>query len=97
LGFAGVLELGDSAWEGLTRLFGVELESRKINVTSELADRDIPPRKGDLLGREAQDLVERRNGVDRIVYDHALKAAGVPSGERLRLADRAFRAQLSRM
>lgn len=96
LGFVGVLELGGSAWQGLARLFGVELESRKINVTSELAGWDVTASKENLLVGEAQDLVEKRNAVDRIIYDHALRAAGVVFGERLRLADAAFRAQLSR-
>lgn len=96
LGFVGVLELGSSAWQGLARLFGVELESRKVNVTSALACRDGAVPKENLLLEEAQGLVERRNAADRIVYDYALKAAGVVCGERPRLADAAFQAQVSR-
>lgn len=96
LGFVGVLELGNSTWHGLARLFGLELESRKVNVTSELAGWDGAVSKENLLVGEAQGLVERRNAVDRILYDYALKAAGVVCGERSRLADAAFQAQLSR-
>ena len=77
LGFVGVLECEDDAWRGLTRLFGVHLERREINVTHRLGD-PVPrnPEEG-LLTPDALRLVAQRNAADRIVYEHALALADV--------------------
>ncbi|MFI4992214.1 MAG: hypothetical protein ACHQCH_01190 [Solirubrobacterales bacterium] len=94
LGFIGVLELGDSAWQGLARLFGATLEPRRLNVTGEQG-RPVAAAPGEtLVTVAALDLIEQRNAADRAVYDHALALAGVRDGERLRLADSAFARQL---
>ncbi len=96
LGFVGVLELGDHAWQGLARLFGVSLEPMKVNVTGDL--ENIAASRGEkLITADALDLVAQRSAADRIVYDHALMLAGVRGGERLRLAESAFAGQLVRL
>lgn len=97
LGFVGVLELGDSAWRGLARLFHVSLEPRRLRVTGESAN-PVPAAPGEkLLTANALDLVERRNAADRIVYDHALTLAGIRGDERLRLVESTFANQLVRL
>ncbi|HEY3959489.1 MAG TPA: hypothetical protein VGL68_03165 [Solirubrobacteraceae bacterium] len=96
LGFVGVLELGDGAWQGLARLFDIKLESKKLNVTGELTN-PVPVSLGErLLTADSLALVEQRNASDRIVYDHALALAGIRSGERLQLAESTFANQLVR-
>ena len=77
LGFVGVLEREDDVWRGLTRLFGVHLERREINITQRLGD-PVPrtPEEG-LLTPDALHLVAQRNAADRIVYGHALTRADV--------------------
>ena len=97
LGFVGVLELGDVAWQGLARLFNVRLDQRKLNVTEELEDPMTPPPEEKLLTADALALVEQRNAADRIVYDHALALAGVQVDERMRLAQSVFASHLVRL
>jgi hypothetical protein len=97
LGFVGVLELGDSAWHGLARLFGVELEPKRVNVTGDLGNVAVASPGEKLLTVAALDLLAQRSAADRIVYDHALAIAGVRGGERLRLVESAFAAQLVRL
>jgi hypothetical protein len=72
LGFVGVLEREDDAWRGLTRLFGVHLERREINVTHSLGDPIPQTREEGLLTPDALRLVAHRNTADRIIYEHAL-------------------------
>ncbi len=95
LGFVGVLELGSNVWQGLGRLFGVELEPREVNVTSALGESAPARATGKSISEETRGLLEERSAADRIVYDHALEAAGLVCGERLRFAEAAFEAQLS--
>jgi hypothetical protein len=94
LGFIGVLELGDSAWQGLARLFGATLKPRRLNVAGEQGSPVAAAPGETLVTVAALDLIEQRNAADRAVYDHALALAGVRGGERLRLADSAFARQL---
>jgi hypothetical protein len=77
LGFVGVLEREDDAWRGLTRLFGVHLERREINVTHSLGDPVPRTRKEGLLTPDALRLVAHRNAADRIIYEHALTRASI--------------------
>jgi hypothetical protein len=96
LGFVGVLELGSSAWQGLGNLFGVAVNPTTINVTSELgssAKLELPDAS---FTSSVRDLIEQRNAGDRMVYDHALKSAGLVGEEGLQFANAAFHAQLSR-
>jgi hypothetical protein len=97
LGFVGLLELGDSAWQGLALLFGVELKPRRLNVTGDHGNPVGASSGEHLIAAEALDLIEQRNAADGIVYDHALALAGVRSRERLRLAEAAFADQLGRL
>ncbi len=96
LGFVGVLELGDSAWRGFSRLFGVPLEPRRLQVTGDLVSLVGASAGATLINSDALELIERRSAADRIVYDHALARAGVGDRERLRLAEEAFARQLVR-
>jgi hypothetical protein len=97
LGFVGVIELGDSAWQGVARLFGVTLDPIKVNVTGELVSlAAIRPGEA-LFTANALDLLERRNAADMLVYDHALTRAGVDARERRRLSDGAFAHQLVKL
>jgi hypothetical protein len=97
LGFVGVLELGDSAWEGLAQFFGVDLEPHKINVTGESGDPVAALPGEELFTAKTLDLLERRNAVDRVIYEHGLGLAGVCPEDRGQLAETAFRRQLTRL
>jgi hypothetical protein len=97
LGFVGVLELGDSAWRGVARLFGVTLDPIKANVTGELASLAAIRPEETLFTADALDLLEQRNAADVLVYDHALARAGVDARERRRLSDGAFAHQLVKL
>ncbi len=89
VGFVGVLELGDSVWRGLGRLFGVELDPTELNATEELGGL-IPVGPGDcLLTPEALDLIEQRSAADLPVYDHVL-GPGAVMDVSLRLGSRSF-------
>jgi hypothetical protein len=94
LGFVGITELGDTARHGIERLFGVSLESMRVNVTGE-GGSIVPAAPNEtLVSAEALDLVEQRTAADRIVYDHALCRAGIQRDERERLTESAFARQL---
>ncbi len=97
LGFVGVLEFGDSVWQGLGRLFGVELEPTELNTTEEVGGL-VPMGPGDRpFSPEALDLIEQRSAADLLVYDHALARAGMDAPERRRLRDRVFAEQLVKL
>jgi hypothetical protein len=97
LGFVGVLELGDSAWRGVSRLFEVKLDPVELNVTGELENLDAVPTGEALFTADALDLIERHSAADAVVYDHALALAGLDKRERSRLANGTFARQLVRM
>jgi hypothetical protein len=97
LGFVGVLELGDSVWQGLARLFDVKLSPTRLNVTEDLGNPTATRPGGRLLTAEALDLVGRRSAADLVVYDHALTRAHVDACERRRLGDGAFARQLVKL
>ena len=94
LGFVGLLELGDSAWQGLAALFGVKLEPRRLNVAGEHGNPVAASPAEQLVTADALDLIEQRSAADRIVYDHALALAGIRDRGRQRLAEAAFASQL---
>jgi hypothetical protein len=96
LGFVGVLELGASAWQGLGDLFGVSVDPKAINITAELGHSERLELQGENFTSDVRDLIELRSAGDRILYGHALKAAGLIEAESSRLANVAFCAQLSR-
>jgi hypothetical protein len=97
LGFVGVLEFGDSIWEGLGRLFDVKLQPTKLNVTEEVG-RPAPVEPGEpLLAAEALDLIEQHSAADLLVYDHVLKHAGMGARERRRFKDSAFACELVKL
>lgn len=96
LGFVGVLELDDTAWEGLGRHFGVELERQEVNVTGEVGD-PMSLAADECLTDGCLDSLERRNMVDRIVYEHGLRLAGISSVDSPSLQEKAFTDQLGRL
>lgn len=97
LGFVGVLELGDDAWRGLARLFGVKLEPRTVNVTGEAIGAVAASSGERLFTADALDPLEQRCAADRVVYDYALAHAGLGDSERLRLTESAFAGQIARL
>jgi len=97
LGFVGVMELGDSAWRGVARLFNVTLEQIKVNMTGELVSLTAIGPGETLLTADALDLIEQRSAADLLVYDHALTRAGLDARERRRLSDGASAHQLVKL
>ncbi len=97
LGFVGVLELGDSVWQGLSRLFDVELKATELNVTEDLGNPTAIGSGEKLLTAEALDLLAQRSAADLAVYDHALTRAHLDAHERRRLGDGAFARQLVKL
>jgi hypothetical protein len=72
LGFVGVLELGDSMWQGLSRLFGVDLAPVRLNATESLSvTANAPGAEFDITSRTL-DLLEARTAADGIIYRNAL-------------------------
>jgi hypothetical protein len=88
LGFVGVVELGNM-WQGLARLFDVELIPSRLNVTEELEGPAAAEPK-ERVTRETLDLIEQRNAADLLVYDHVLARAGLNASERQQLGDETF-------
>ncbi len=97
LGFVGVLELSDGLWPGLAKLFELELDPTSVNVTEELGDLIPTPPADQLLTTETFKLIEQRNEVDLLIYDHVLARVGLDARERRRLGDSAFARELVKL
>ncbi len=97
LGFVGILDSGRDLWQGLTRLFGVELTPVKLNLTGEHGDPTAASAGEKLLAHDALDLVEQRNAADLLIYDHALARAKLDGRTRRRCRDAAFAQQLVKL
>ncbi len=97
LGFVGILDSGRDLWQGLTRLFGVELTPVKLNLTGEHRDPTAASAGEKLLAHDALDLIEQRNAADLLVYDHALARAQLDVSARRRYRDTAFAQQLVKL
>ena len=97
LGFVGVLELGQSAWDGVGQIFGVNIEQQRTHVTGDLGRAAGDVDDVDVLTAGALELLQERTAVDALVYDHALERAGLEKSERNRVIDEAFAAQLVRL
>lgn len=97
LGFVGILELGQQAWEGVGHTFDVTLEPRRAHVTGELGSAASIVDDGEVLTGAGLELLEERTAVDALIYDHALERAGVASRERARVIKAAFASQLVRL
>lgn len=95
-GFVGILDSGRNLWQGLARLFGVELRPVKLNLTGEYGDPTAKKAGEELLTHDALDLIEQRNAADLFVYDHALARAELDSQTR-RYRDAAYAHQLVRL
>jgi hypothetical protein len=97
LGFVGFLEVGNDAWDGLSRLFNVRLERVKVNVTGE-GPAPIRTKPGEtLLTAEVFELIEARNAADRIVYQEALLTAGLDDSQCKQIADGSFNQQQEKL
>jgi hypothetical protein len=97
LGFVGILELGNLAWRGLGRMFGVELDPTTVNVTEDCGSPLALEQEGRLITAETVDLLEQRSAADLLVYDHALARTGLDARERKLLRDGALAHQLAKL
>lgn len=98
LGFVGALELGDSVWPGISKLFGLTLRPAVVRVTGEPAFMPHPMGRGQVVfDQESLDLVEQRCAGDTVVYDHVLAQAGCDEGERRRVEAAAFAVELVKL
>jgi hypothetical protein len=99
LGLVGVLELGDSMWRGLARVFGVKLHPAMVRVTGRPGFSPRPLRSDEetLFDAEALDRIEQRCAGDMIVYEHVLAQAVKDEGERARIRRAAFAAELVKL
>lgn len=97
LGFVGILELGDSVWQGVARLFNVTLDPIEVNVTGDLVSPTAVQPGERLFTADVLDLIEHRSAADLLVYDHTLNRAGLDTRERQRLIDGTFAHQLVKL
>jgi hypothetical protein len=94
LGFVGLVELGDSPWEGLSRVFGTTLVPNRANVTSDNASLAATLPALERITDRTIELLEQRSAADALVYEHALARAGIEGRHAQRMRDAAFAAQL---
>lgn len=89
LGFVGIVEEPAEAWRGVGRVFGVELEPVRANVTGAngVAPGTLPAPP--LGGSAALELLERRSAADAIVYRRVVARRRGEQDAR-RFADAAF-------
>jgi hypothetical protein len=97
LAFTGVLEWPLHAWEGFSRLFGVELHPGRLMVTGDAVKPVRWSTEQAGVSDLARELLERRNAVDRLIYDHALELGGLDEDQRHRFAQAALERQLERI
>jgi hypothetical protein len=97
LGYVGVLELGDSIWEGLSGFFGVPLSPICVNTTASYAETADAPALHHPVTLDTLRLLETRTAADAIVYRHALDAAGCSGQHANRLQAAAFASELVRI
>ncbi|HVR05898.1 MAG TPA: hypothetical protein VMS02_07630 [Solirubrobacteraceae bacterium] len=98
LGFTGVLELGDSAWQGMGQFFGAALHPRRLNAAGDHgAPTPADTAHAEVVDAEELQLLEQRSTADRIVYEQALELAGVGPLDRSRIADVALASGLDRL
>lgn len=96
LGFVGVVELGESLWQGISAFFDVSVTPMTVNTTDEWRLSSSVPGMDLTVSPRTLDLIEARTAADSIVYRHALKAAGVgPHADRI--ADATFANELPRV
>jgi hypothetical protein len=97
LGYVGVLELGDSMWDGFSGFFGVSLPPARLNTTESLSETADAPAAHDLVTLETLDVLGARTAADAVVYRHMLMTAGCSLGYVDRLQATAFAAELVRI
>jgi hypothetical protein len=96
LGFVGILETGAEVWDGLSRIFGVELKPVRANVSGERGYRPgsfpVPDWDAERTVRRLEDLTT----VDAIVYERLVERRLGGQRAARRYADAAFVRQLAR-
>jgi hypothetical protein len=96
LGYVGVLEFGDSVWDGLSQFFGVPLSEVRLNTTAAHSEAGDGPAADLAITADALELLEARTAADAIVYRHVLGAAGCSGEDAERLQAAAFASELAR-
>jgi hypothetical protein len=94
LGYVGVLELGDSIWDGLSGFFGVPLEPISVNKTESHRETADAPPAGGTVTLETLDALDARTAADAIVYRNVLSTNGYSAGYIERLQASAFASEL---
>jgi hypothetical protein len=97
LGYVGVLELGNSMWDGLSDFFGVSLSPIRENATGSLYDVPGAPPIRQPITLDTLDLLDARTAADAIVYQRVLRDHGRPAEDADRLRATAFAAELARV
>jgi hypothetical protein len=94
LGFVGILELRNTVWEGMSRLFGVKLDPIQVNVTGET---NSPKTLSSIFTASAFHLIEQRGAADMLVYEKTLTRLGLDTREYGQVRDGAFAHQLGKL
>jgi hypothetical protein len=97
LGYVGLLELGESVWEGLSAFFGVALAPTHRNATASQSDTADAPAARRLMTPDTLDLLHARTAADTAVHRHVLLASGCTPDHADRLEATAFAAELVRI
>jgi hypothetical protein len=97
LGYVGVLELGDSMWDGLSAFFGAPLTPTRVNKTESHRDIGDAPAAESVVTLQTLDALGARTAADAIVYRHALSTSGFPDGYVDGVQATAFAAELFRI
>jgi hypothetical protein len=97
LGFVGVLELGESMWNGISAFFDVSLAPVEVNTTEDWRLASAASGTEFAITQQTLDLLETRSAADMIVYRHALAEAGYSPELTARIVDAAFANELTRL
>jgi hypothetical protein len=97
LGYVGVLELGDSMWEGLSGFFGAPLAPARINTTESRIEIADAPAAQCIVTPDTLDLLHARTVGDALVYRRVLATSGYSAAYIERLQAAAFAAELVRI
>jgi hypothetical protein len=96
LGFVGILELGESLWNGLSGFFGASLAPVHVNTTASHGKTSDAPAASPEISTRTLSLLDARTAADAIVYREALRAAGRSARSAERLGAAAFASELVR-
>jgi hypothetical protein len=89
------LELGESIWRGIGKVFGVTLRPSRANVTGSQSRTPLRISSSETsFDEETFELLQERSAADAIVYDHVLMQAVKSEDERARIRGGAFASEL---